>query len=203
MMAVPSIRPTTINALRPGRRRTLRIPSRRKTRLRSASAAVAPSATMRMPTRTTANVLTGMPNSRLTVLSSSPDGTLRRVGDIDVVGLTSGCRPNERHELLDLRAVAAARDAFGGRISVGPEGDYDGLALWRGEDVAALVTRLRLQLRQDGLLESLDSTPDAHPDAVDLSQRHPRDHFAPPALPRRRSRRPPSARCGRSNGPHG
>ena len=35
MIAVPSIRPTTISALRPGRRRALRTPSRKKMRLRS------------------------------------------------------------------------------------------------------------------------------------------------------------------------
>ena len=38
MIAVPSISPTTISALRPGRRRTFLTPRRRKTRLRSARA---------------------------------------------------------------------------------------------------------------------------------------------------------------------
>ena len=44
MIVVPSISPTTISAARPRRRATLRRPSRRSTRLRSASVATTPSA---------------------------------------------------------------------------------------------------------------------------------------------------------------
>ena len=45
MIVVPSIEPATIRAVRPGRRRALRTPSRKKTRLRIASTATTPSAT--------------------------------------------------------------------------------------------------------------------------------------------------------------
>lgn len=80
MIAVASIRPTTMSALRPGRRAAPRMPSRRKTRLRSAS--VATTATAVATTTTSANASGSIrrPNSfsmvaHLTAVRSSTNAT--------------------------------------------------------------------------------------------------------------------------------
>ena len=63
MIAVPSISPTTMSALRPGRRSAFRMPSRRNTRFRAATTATAASAAASVATRTTARIPIGMPKS--------------------------------------------------------------------------------------------------------------------------------------------
>ena len=84
MIVVPSISPTTISAVRPRRRLRLRIPSRKKTRLRSASTAMPPMASARMIVRTTVSSSTGSP--KIFVMALEGCGQ-RGVGDHDVVRL--------------------------------------------------------------------------------------------------------------------
>ena len=69
MIAVPSIRPTTISVLRPGRRLAFRTPSRRKMRFRAATTATAESAATSAATSTTAKIPMGMPKSLAMVAS--------------------------------------------------------------------------------------------------------------------------------------
>ena len=63
MIVVPSISPTTMSALRPRRRRTLRTASFTRMRLRRPRAASAQSASPRPTSRTTRSVSTGMPKT--------------------------------------------------------------------------------------------------------------------------------------------
>ena len=63
MIAVPSIRPTTISALRPGRRRALRTPSRKKMRFRSGERRTIANAAARATSSATSSPPMGMPNS--------------------------------------------------------------------------------------------------------------------------------------------
>src|SRR4029453_11060212 len=159
MIAVPSIRPTTISALRPRRRPTLRTPRRRKMRFRSASAPTAASTTARTRTSAVARPPTGMPKSLLTTTSSHA-GQRRRVGDRDVVCLAPRERAHQRHELLDLGCVEATGQAALGCFLVCPERDRERLALRRREHVAAFVAGLFLQLRNDRLLKAFDRAGD-------------------------------------------
>jgi hypothetical protein len=64
MIAVPSMRPATINALRLRRRGMLRTPIFRKTKFFSAIAVSTPSAATRMTARAAASGPAGMPNTR-------------------------------------------------------------------------------------------------------------------------------------------
>src|SRR5436190_2352095 len=180
MMAVPSISPTTIRALRARRRRTLRTPRRKKTRLRIARAASPATTIARMRTGAAARPPTGMPNSLL-MPTSSGCRERRRVGDRDFVGLAAGRRAQQRHELVDLGRVQTARHAPVGGLVVGPEGHDERFAFGGGEDVAPLVAGLVPQVGHHGLFEELDRARHAHPYGVDLCQCHPGDHhLAPP-----------------------
>ena len=94
MMAVPSMSPTTMMAVRARRRPTLRRPSLKKTRFRSASAATTPTETARSSVTTTARVATGAPSKRSIVLSPrrAPGCRRRRprsAHDREVLGRTS------------------------------------------------------------------------------------------------------------------
>src|SRR5690348_6055866 len=146
--AVPSISPTTISALRPGRRRTLRTPSRKNTRFRSASSETAARAAASAATNATSSAPMGMPKSF--VISAAPlaarlagrDGG--GVRDDDVVHLPPRRRPVEGHELRDLfrvEAAAAAKPRVGRLVAL-PERDRERLALLGEQHVHAAVAVL-------------------------------------------------------------
>jgi len=69
MIAVPSMSPRTMSVERAGLRATLRAPSFRKTRLRTASAATVPSVHASTTTSTSASVPIGIPKRRSTASS--------------------------------------------------------------------------------------------------------------------------------------
>jgi hypothetical protein len=78
MMAVASMSPPTIRALRARRRTTLRLAIRRKTRFRTALTAMTPNATAITATSAVASVSTGTPRTRSTARRPqlrSPTGT--------------------------------------------------------------------------------------------------------------------------------
>src|SRR5205823_2704179 len=124
----------------------------------------------------TASEPMGMPNNLLITTPLSADRYRRRVREEHVVPLATRRRPDDRDELLDLRAVAAAGDSGLGGLLVAPEGHHEGLAFRRGQDVAALVADLILQLREHALLEQLHRAGDAHAHGVDLGQCDPGNH---------------------------
>src|SRR5512132_4280891 len=177
MMAVPSIDPTTIRALRAGRRRMLRMPKRRKMRLRRARTARATSAAPRAAARTTASVSIGMPKS-LVIRPASCRERRRRVGYENLIALTSGRSPEDGHELLHLLEVEAptAREP-GLRVLLGrPEGDHESFPLRRDEDIGALVTLLLVQGGQHGLAKDPGRLFDAHAQRVDLGRGRASNH---------------------------
>ena len=141
MIAVPSIEPAMISALRAGRRPTFRTPRRRNTRLRRPSTATTSRAATSPPTT--------MASKRChrdaeDVAHGAGVGLDRRrcPRDRDVVGLAAGCRGVEGHELGDLLGVEARREAGLGGLLVLPEAEHERLALGRRQHVAALVAGL-------------------------------------------------------------
>src|SRR5689334_780819 len=199
MITVPSIDPTTISALRAGRRRTLRTPRRTSTGLRRARIATAPSTTTRMMLRTTASVPTGIPNNLVMAarLPSADDGG--DVRDGDVVHLAAWRSLEDGHELPDLLAVEAVGNAgLSGRL-VAPERYYQRLALRRRQNVAAFIPVLLVLCGHHCTLVELDEVVEALADDVDLRERDSCDHVnPPPGTLRRRSDRRPCERCDRS-----
>src|SRR4029079_17283052 len=141
MMAVPSMEPTTMSALRPGRRRILRTPMRKNTGFRPASTPTAARAATESAASTTASWSTGMPNS-LVMTRRSPDRDGRCLGEYDLVGLAARRGAVHGRELRYLLRVETASpgetlvSVFLGR----PKGEDECLALGREEDVGPLVT---------------------------------------------------------------
>src|SRR6516164_422951 len=157
MIAVPSINPRTMSALRPGRRPALRIESLSSIRFRSARAASAPNATASATARIARSVSTGMPKTSFTAPpTASPPREPRRRPRRTTHGRAPGGTPRSG-ELLDLLLVEPRTPRRRGGCLALPEREHEHLPLLRQEHVAALVAPLLTQRRQHRPLEERDA----------------------------------------------